>query len=109
MQDDSGSSNDEPRDGPPSRRHPMMSHAGWDWLWDQARSIHEEIGRIKYQGEQVYHTPTNNALASRMLIDQLTPHLSKDNEEVNAQVKRLQDMLDIAIIADLVLDCDDRI
>jgi hypothetical protein len=27
--------------------------------------------------------------ASRMLIDQLTPHLPKDNEEVNAYVKCL--------------------
>jgi hypothetical protein len=31
----------------------------------------------------------HNALASRMLIDQLTPHLPKDNEEVNMHVKRL--------------------
>jgi hypothetical protein len=62
--------------------------------------IHEEIGRIKYQGEQVYR----NALASRMLIDQITPHLPKDNEEVNAHVKRLQAMLDAAIVADPIHD-----
>jgi hypothetical protein len=30
-----------------------------------------------------------NALASRMLIDQLTPHLPKENEEVNAHLKHL--------------------
>jgi hypothetical protein len=62
--------------------------------------IHEEIGRIEYQGEQVYR----NALASRMLIDQITPHLPKDNEEVNAHVKRLQAMLDAAIVADPIHD-----
>jgi hypothetical protein len=44
----------------------------------------------------------------RMLIDQLTPHLSKDNEEVNAHMKHLQEMLDAAIIVDLVLDRDDE-
>jgi hypothetical protein len=66
--------------------------------------IHEEIGRIEYQGEQVYRTPTHNALASRMLIDQITPHLPKDNEEVNAHVKRLQAMLDAAIVADPIHD-----
>jgi hypothetical protein len=52
--------------------------------------------------------PTHNALASRMLIDQLTPHLPKDNEEVNAHVKHLQAMLDVAIVVDPVLDRDDE-
>jgi hypothetical protein len=33
-------------------------------------------------------------LASRILVDQLTPHLPKDNEEVNTHVKHLQVMLD---------------
>jgi hypothetical protein len=37
-----------------------------------------------------------------MLIDQITPHLPKDNEEVNAHVKRLQAMLDVATVMDLV-------
>jgi hypothetical protein len=31
-------------------------------------------------------------LASRLLVDQITPHLPKDNEEVNAHAKRLQVM-----------------
>jgi hypothetical protein len=48
-------------------------------------------------------------LASRMLIDQLTPHLPKDNEEVNTHVNRLQAMLDIATVVDPVLDRDDRV
>jgi hypothetical protein len=39
-----------------------------------------------------------------MLIDQLTPHLPKDNEEVNTQVKHLQSMLDAAIMVDPVLE-----
>jgi hypothetical protein len=51
--------------------------------------IRDKIDRIEYQGEQVYRTPAQNALASRMLVDQLTPHLPKDNEEINAHVKRL--------------------
>jgi hypothetical protein len=45
------------------------------------------MGRIEYPREQVYRTLAQNALASRMLIDQLTPHLSKDKGEVNAHVK----------------------
>jgi hypothetical protein len=43
-----------------------------------------------------------------MLIDQLTPHLPNDNEEVNAHMKRLQAMLDAAIVVDPALDCDDE-
>jgi hypothetical protein len=43
-----------------------------------------------------------------MLIDQLTPHLPKDNKEVNAHVKHLQAMLDAATVVDLTLDCDDE-
>jgi hypothetical protein len=85
MLDDSGSSIDELRDGAPSRRlHPKFSsrHTA---VRDQSRSIHEEISCIEYQEEQVYCTLAHNALASRMLIDQITPHLPKDNEEVNTQ------------------------
>jgi hypothetical protein len=51
--------------------------------------------------------PAHNALASRMLIDQITTHLPKDNEEVNAHVKRLQAMLDAATMVDLVHDRED--
>jgi hypothetical protein len=64
--------------------------------------IREEIGQIEYQGELVYRTLAHNALALRMLIDQITPHLPKDNEEVNAHVKHLQAMLDVATVMDLV-------
>jgi hypothetical protein len=49
-----------------------------------------------------------NALASKMLIVQLTPHLPKDNEEVNAHVKRLQAMLHAATVVDSTLDHDDE-
>jgi hypothetical protein len=66
------------------------------------------MGWIEYQGEQVYHTPTQYALAFRMLIDQLTLHLPKDNEEVNAHVKRVQAMLDTATVVDPVLDRDNK-
>jgi hypothetical protein len=51
--------------------------------------IREELSWIDYQGEQVFYTPTDNALASWMIVDQLAPLLRKDSEEVNAQVKRL--------------------
>jgi hypothetical protein len=39
-----------------------------------------------------------------MLIYQLTPHLPKDKEEVNAQVKHLQAMLNAAVVVDPVTD-----
>jgi hypothetical protein len=58
-------------------------------------------------GEHVYLTPAHNALASRMLIDQLTPHQPKDNEEVNTHVKRLQVMLDTTSVANPVHDWED--
>jgi hypothetical protein len=51
----------------------------------------------------------HNALASRMLIDQLTPHLPKHNEEVNAHVKHLQAMLDAATVVDPVLNRDGEV
>jgi hypothetical protein len=43
-----------------------------------------------------------------MLIDQLTPHLTKGNKEVNAHVKRLQVMLDAATVVDPTLDHEDE-
>jgi hypothetical protein len=53
--------------------------------------------------------PAHNALALRMLIDQLTPHLLKDNKEVNVHIKRLQAMLDAATMVDPVLGHDDKV
>jgi hypothetical protein len=50
-----------------------------------------------------------NAMASRMIIDQLTPHLPKDSEEVNTHVKHLQAMLDGAIVVVSVLELGDRV
>jgi hypothetical protein len=43
-----------------------------------------------------------------MIVDQLTPLLPEDNEEVNAQIKRLQAMLDAAIVEDPTSMCGDR-
>jgi hypothetical protein len=43
-----------------------------------------------------------------MLINQLSPHLPKDNEEVNAHMKRLQAMLDVSTVVDPTLDHDDE-
>jgi hypothetical protein len=48
-------------------------------------------------------------MASRMLIGQLTPYLPKDNEEVNAHVKSLQAMLDVATMVDPILDHDGEV
>jgi hypothetical protein len=93
MQDDSGALEDEPRDSTSTRRHHLKFNSrrpiDRDQLRNRSRSIHDEISQIEYQGEQVYRTTTQNALASKMLINQLIPHLPKDNEEVNAHVKRL--------------------
>jgi hypothetical protein len=38
-----------------------------------------------------------------------SPHLPKENEEVNAHVKRLQAMLDAATMVDPALDRDDEV
>jgi hypothetical protein len=43
-----------------------------------------------------------------MLINQLTPLMPKDNEEVNAHVKRLHVMLDAATRVDPTLDHEDE-
>jgi hypothetical protein len=81
QRDDSGTLEDEPRDGAPVRRHhPKFNsrcNADRDRLWNRSWSICEEIGQIEYQGEQVYRTLAQNALVSRMLIDQLTPTCQK--------------------------------
>jgi hypothetical protein len=112
MQDDSGASDDDPRDGAPMRRHHTKFDsrypANQDRLQNRSQSIQEMMGRIEYQGEQVYSTPMQNTLASRMLIDQLTPHQPKDNQEVIADIKRLQAMLDAATMVDSALNCDDE-
>jgi hypothetical protein len=66
------------------------------------------MGRIEYEGEQFYHILAQNTLPSRMLIDQVTPHLAKDNQEVTAHVKRLQAMLDAATMVEPTLNHDDK-
>jgi hypothetical protein len=43
-----------------------------------------------------------------VILDQLTPLLPKDSEEVNAQVKRLHAMLDVTTMTDLTLDQGDK-
>jgi hypothetical protein len=44
-----------------------------------------------------------------MTIDQFTPLLPKDIEEVNAQVKHLKAILDTAIIVDPTLECGNEV
>jgi hypothetical protein len=81
LQDDSGALDDEPRDGAPTRRHhPKFDSrrpTNQDRFQNRSQSIQEEMGRIEYQGEQVYCTPAQNALASNMLMDPLTPTCQK--------------------------------
>jgi hypothetical protein len=43
-----------------------------------------------------------------MIIEQLIPLLPKDNEEVNAQVKHLEAMLDAATLVDPTLEHGDK-
>jgi hypothetical protein len=76
-QDDLGSSDDEPRDNAPVRRHHQKFNSqcptDLDRLHNWSRSIREEIGRIEHQGEQVNRTLAQNTLALWMLFNQLTP------------------------------------
>jgi hypothetical protein len=112
LQDDLGALDDETRDGTPMRtHHPKFNSrcpTGRDRVRNRSWSIREEISQIVYQGEQVYRTLAQNALASRMFIDQLTPYPPKDNVEVNAHVKRLQAMLDAATMVDPTFDRGDE-
>jgi hypothetical protein len=64
--------------------------------------LQEELDRIEWQGEQVYHMPAPNALASQAIIDKLTPLLPKDSKEVNLLVTQLHAMLDVATMMDPV-------
>jgi hypothetical protein len=59
--------------------------------------IREELGRIEWQGEQVYCTQSHIVLASMMIVKQLMPLLPKDDEEINAQVKCLHASHSIAM------------
>jgi hypothetical protein len=74
---DSGSSEDEhPDRAPTGRHHPKFNsrcHSDRDRFRHRSRLIHEEFGRVEYLGEQVYRTLAHNALASSMLMDQITP------------------------------------
>jgi hypothetical protein len=112
LQDDSRSSDDDARDGARSPgHHPKYNRrcpSGREWLQDQSQSIKEELGQNEYQGEQVFCTSAHNALTSWMIIDKLVPLLPKNNEEVNAQVKRLRAMLDAAIVEDPALVLGDK-
>jgi hypothetical protein len=55
LQDDSGATEDEPMDGPSSRKHhPKFNsqhRANREGLRDRSQSIREEISQIEYQGE----------------------------------------------------------
>jgi hypothetical protein len=97
-----GGSEDEHPDGAHTRRHhpkfDSRRNTVQNRLRHRPRSIHEEFDQVEYQGEQVYRTLAHYALSSRMLVDQIIPHLPKDNEEVNAHVKRLQAMFDTATV-----------
>jgi hypothetical protein len=61
----------------------LRGPAGRDRLQDRSRMLHEELGQIVWQGEQVYRMPVHNGLASRVIIDQLICLLPKDKEDLN--------------------------
>jgi hypothetical protein len=87
--------------------HPKFNRhrpAGQDRLRDQSQTLQEELGQIEWHGEQVYHTPAHNALASRAIFDKLTPLLPKDSEEVNLKIRQLHAMLDTTMMTDLTLN-----
>jgi hypothetical protein len=48
--------------------------------------------------------PTDNALASRAIVDNLMPLLPKDSEKVNLQVKQLHAILDATTMTDPALN-----
>jgi hypothetical protein len=52
--------------------------------------------------------PAHNSFASRVIGNQLTAWLPKDNEEINAQVKSLHAVLDAATIIDPSLHLGDE-
>jgi hypothetical protein len=110
-QNDSRASKDEDEDGAASGRyHPKFNRlcpAGRERLRGRSPMLHEGIGQIEWQGEQVYCTLAHDALALRVIVDQLTPSLSKDSEELNVQVMCLHAMLDANKWTDPTLDLGD--
>jgi hypothetical protein len=55
---------------------------------DHDRSMTKSIG-LSTKESKFTALPTHNALASRISVNRSTPHLPKDNKEVNAHVKCL--------------------
>jgi hypothetical protein len=55
-----------------------------------------------------FTTPAYNALASRVIVNQLTRLLPKDSEEINAQVRHLHAKLDAATLTYLTLHRGDE-
>jgi hypothetical protein len=85
-QDDSRAFKDEVEDGAASVRgghHPKFNWqhlADGDRLRDRSQTLHEEISRIEWQGEHVYHMPAHNALASLGRSDQTNTSKSSDKK-----------------------------
>jgi hypothetical protein len=73
IQDDSGALEDEVEDGVASGghhpKHRQQRPVGRERLWKRSWTLHEEIDRIKWQGEQVYNMLARNAIASRVILD----------------------------------------
>jgi hypothetical protein len=108
-----GEFNEEAGDGAASGgHHPKFNRchlAGQERLYrchlaDKSWKFHEELSWIKWQGEQVYRTPANNALASQANVDKLLPLLCKYNKEVNLQVMWCNAMLDATTMTDPTLN-----
>jgi hypothetical protein len=70
--------------------------------------LHKELRWIEWQANQVYRTPTHNALPTRVIVDQFTPLLPKDSKEVNLQVKRRRAILNATTMMDPTLNLGGR-
>jgi hypothetical protein len=82
-------------------QHHRVNREAAEWL--RAQSLQDELGRVRWHGEQVYRMPAHNAIASWALVDQLKPLLPKDNQQAASQVKQLYALLAVATLTDNTL------
>jgi hypothetical protein len=80
---------------PPLGHHPKFDRCRRvnqemvEWLWARGQFLHKELEWLEWCGEQVYRTLAHNTVASWAIVDQLTPLLPKDDEQVVGKVKQL--------------------
>jgi hypothetical protein len=79
-----------------------------DSTTDHNPSVRKSVGSSTKESKFTACRPTMPWLRGCWLIKSPPPHLPKDNEEVNMHIKRLQVMLDVAIVVDPICDQEDR-